>query len=272
MSEKHERNVTIGKIVVALIAIGILFIPVYAVHAIEARAIDHALAIEGLYINGTAVDILDFDNDTFDVIETFYPAFGANYSTDEDSVCVYHGGSGYLDLFYRDRATYVGNGTYDMSYNLSEEGGTMQTRKLFIPLELNATQWIEVDFIRIQSNWEYIPEIVLIDGLSMSFIGDCVEVSTDNYIQINTIQTRTILADHPDCQMFLYYQAQTDPDITEWSVKIQTETYTGADTLTWTDETLYIITVLLCDILFIGAIVFASDPIDIVFDGSKKRK
>jgi hypothetical protein len=269
---KLTKNMTIGKILLSVIAIAVMFIPVYAMHSIESRAISHALEVEGLYDNGTAIDILDFDNDTQDSIDTFWASYTPNYTASSDSVLVWHGGSGHLDLLYRDRATYTGNGSYAITYNASEESGTYQQRKLLFPIDMNCTELSDPDFIRMLSDWEYAPELVTIDGLGMYFIGSSLEVADNNYIMVNTIQTRSVLDAHADSQVYLFYDAYTDPEELNWTAKIQIESYTGEDILTWTDESLYIISVMLCDILLVGAIVFASDPIDIAIDKGRKRR
>jgi hypothetical protein len=269
---KLTKNVTIGKILLSIIAIGVMFVPVYAVQSIEARAIDHALAVEGLYINGTAIDILDFSNETMEQVETYYHSAEVNITEGADSVVYLNAGGVNQDLLYRDRATYLGNGSYAMTYNISEEAGTIMQRYLFIPLDLNATEFMTSDFYRITSDWDYPPQIIVLEALSFYEIGTTLEVSEDNYIFVNTIQTRSELSQHEDSQIFLYYNAYTEPEVSDWSVKIQSEVYEGADILTWTDETLYIMAVMLCDILLVGAIVFASDPIDIQIDRPKRKR
>lgn len=269
---KMTKNVTIGKIVLSLIAIGVLFIPVYAVQSIEARAVTHALELEGLYVNGSAINIIDFDNDTQDQIESYHYYATANYTSGSDSVVYLNAGAGVTDILYRDRAVYIGDGSYAMTYNISEESGSIQQRKVFIPLDINATDFISPDFVRIQSDWEYMPQIVIFESLNAYYLSYPLEVSEDNYIFINTIQTRSILSAHPDSQIFITYNCDPQPETFSWTVKIQQESYTGADIFTWNDDTLYIVSILLCNVLLIGAIVFASDPIDIKIDKDKKRR
>lgn len=269
---KMSKNVTIGKIVLSLMAIGVLFVPVYAVQSIEARAIDHALEIEGLYVNGTALEVIDFTNDTRDQIESFYGGADINETASLDSVVMINT-PGNVDLIYRDRATYIGNGSYTMTYNLSEEpSGIVQQRKLYFPLNINATELLAPDFVRIQSDWDLPPKLFVTDGGSGAEVYPFHEVSENNYIYVNTIQSRAIISQFSDSQVFLYYDLYEEPTTDSWEVKIQIESYEGADIFTWNDQTLYVVSVLLCDILLVGAIVFASDPIDIKIDRPGKRR
>lgn len=268
---KISKNVTIGKIVLSLIAIGVLFVPVYAVQSIEARAISHALEIEGLYVNGTALELIDMTNDTMEQLETFHAYATANESIGADSGLLISISGGH-DLLYRDRATYIGNDSYSISYNISEEPtGIILQRKLYIPLNINATELLEPDFIRILSDWGASPGLAIFKDTSALYL-DCREVSTDNYIMVNTLQTRSQITWMTDSQVFLFYDAYTEPTTFTWTVKVQTEIYEGADVFTWNDDTLYIVSILLCDVLLIGAIVFASDPIDIKIDRPGKRR
>lgn len=270
---KVSKNVTIGKIVLSLIAIGVLFVPVYAVQSIEARAVTHALEIEGLYVNGTALELIDMTNDTRDQIEAFYNMATVNNSVGDDSVLMLKENYVLPNLLYRDRVSYIGNDTYSISYNVSEEpSGTVETRKLYIPLNINATQLLEPDFVRVLSDCEATPELFICTGTSGLELSPLHEVSTDNYIFINTIQTRSQIAWHEDSQVFLVYSFISEPDLTTWEVKLQKEIFEGDDVFTWNDDTLYIVAILLCDVLLIGAIVFASDPIDIKIDRDKKRR
>lgn len=270
---KVSKNVTIGKIVLSLIAIGVLFVPVYAVQSIEARAITHALELEGLYINGTALEIIDFDNDTTEQIEDFYNVVSNIYTEIGSDSVAFVTVIGNQTLTYRDRASYIGNDTYSMTYNISEEPtGQVQQRKVYFPLNINGSQLMEPDFIRVLSDWDLPPQFCLFSGGNGLELGNFHEVSTDNYIFVNTIQSRSSISPFEDSQVFLYYDMYEEPITSSWEVKIQKETYQGADVFTWNDDTLYIVSILLCDVLLIGAIVFASDPIDIKIDRDKKRR
>lgn len=272
---KISKNVTIGKIVLSLIAIGVIFVPVYAVQTIEARAITHALELEGLYVNGTVIDLIDYDNDTIEQIEEYYPIAESNYSSDMDSAILLNLVSDDVIIF-RDRISYLGNGTYTITYNNSDEPtGVLEERYMYIPLNINATEFMSPDFIRIQSDCSSPPILFITKGNSvLEFQGASYiqEVAPDNYIFVNTIQTRSLISNFEDSQVFLIYNLYEEPDPISWSIKVQAETYTGADIFTWNDLTLYIVSIMLCDVLLIGAIVFASDPIDIKIDRDKKRR
>jgi len=267
-----EKNITIGKIVLSLMAIGVMFVPVFAVQQIEARTVDHVILLEGMYTNGTALEFADFDNDTVDLFDIKYGAAEWNASETYDSLVYYSGEAN--EIILRDRATYSGNGTYAMTFNNSEEPEDTAYRILYVPLDINCTEFGEADFYRITSDWDVAPIIYYLYNNNIGEVGHCLEVEEDNYILINTIQTRSqlaTLADN-DAKLFLAYFLVDEPETEAWNVKIQSEVFTGADVLTWADETLYIMAVMLCDVLLVGAIVFASDPIDIVYDNGKRRK
>lgn len=274
MKANKQKQTSMAMMVLTAIAILVMFVPVVAVQQIEARAISHAVFVEGRYVNGTAVDILDIDNDTAETVESWYPPADANYSADADSFVYLNAGGVNQDLLFRDRATYSGNGSYAMTYNVSEESGVIQQRKLYIPLDMNITDFMSHDFYRIQSDWEFVPYFYVKVGLSSYEIGTPLEVADDVYIIVNTIQTKSMLQSiaSPDAQVWIYYNAYAEPETEDWTLKVQYEDYAGADILTWNDETIYIMAVMLCDVMLWGAILFASDPIDIKIDRPGKRR
>lgn len=274
---------TIGKMLVSIIAILVLFVPVVAVQQIEARTVTHVLTTEGLYVNGTEITTTPITNATMEIVEDVYSGFDVNASATYDTAMVFNGGGTNKDIYYRDTTTYIGNGTYTVSLDYSDWPSYSASNSwVLIPLDINLTELIEPDFIRIHSDYTPVPRLFVLasDGLggvvsSYGFITGY-EVSADNYVFVNTISSRSwmnnVNEDYPLNQVFVAYQVNplNPPTMTDFTVKVQTETFEGADIITWNDETLYIMSIVLCDVLLIGSFLLASDPIDIIID--RKRR
>lgn len=280
-----EQNITIGKIILSVIAIGVLFIPALAVQQIESRTFTHIMEVEGNYVDGDSFEFGEtFDADDIDAIDFGWKP-DETYGNETTADSAYYGrksGTGTNEvIWYGERMTYLGNGSYNVAINQSELPDDIWTLSRVMIMKTNLTlgDFLNYDFIRATVTEDMTePKFINYNTFQpVEGISSPVKISDTEYLWVLSMYDKSACAATPDTQVWLtfgsYWVDVFPEDATEFEFRIQGEVLSGADVLSWDDETLYVMAVMLCDGLLIGAIVFASDPIDIIIDrGSRKRK
>lgn len=271
------KSKSLASIIMMMVAIGVLIIPAAATYNIENYYTDHIIAVEGMYTSGT--DILV--NEPITQADVLSYAGGQVYGGDinNDSALIrYHSGFPPTEIYFGDYVTYLGNGTYTITPDYTDNPDETVTTNLLIELDITPGELATFDFARITHNDDdqhYY--IVMKDNIvnTVYYLGLTPTTNT-TAVFIPTIYTKSTLNKSSESTVYLaigHRQGNLDLVGEPVSIDFGIEGFElqGSDVLTWSDESVYIISILICDFILFSALLFSTDAVDIAWDKPKRK-
>lgn len=269
---KDKELKTVIRWIMALMVIGVLFIPAFAVYEIEARTETNILSVQGLYTNGTGFTTIEPIDKTH--VGLMYSGETITLSQpNNDSYLLSQIGWGVEDIAYLNSVNYIGNGTYAVTpnYTVHTEPPTILNYQIGIPINLTTHDLAEYDFIRLYSNSQHGQAYLIYRTVFGGTIGwacyfDVLE--TNVFIIPITLAKRQSLLSSPNENVYLFYDFVNPADVT-WNFKIEGYVLDSIHQFTWDDNQLYLVSLLIVAGILTPCAIFSSKLIDIKFDKGK---
>lgn len=270
---------TTANFLMIFIAIAVLIIPASVISYSEYSKVNHVIAIENQYDSGFAPDLItpinqSITSSNWGIDETFDTTPG-NYFL--YARCLIGQISTRDKIAYKDGVTYTGNNTFSVSPDVSDftPDSDYAGVQFMVVLDINNTEWANFDFIRLTNDKEMSMDLMIYRNGAMYQYVNPNMVDDGNYLFVHTISATSILNQYPDNQIYLrmtkadYLNSTYNETI---SFTINAYNFTDADSITWSDSQVYILTILGCDIIMIVGFVFTTNFIDVKFDRSKPKR
>lgn len=260
MKDKETKRVI--RWVLSLMVIAVLFIPALAVYEIEARTETRILAVEGLYINGTAFP-------TYEPVDK--TQIKHMYSGETVILNQANNDSYYLgfpkDIAYTNFLTYIGNNTNTVIPNYTIQSAPYE---IVIPLNISTHELASYDFLRLYSTDEHTSKHLFYNQASDGVKGTLIftEIRNNTYILILTLSTRTHLLSVPNEKVYLAYRGLDILDIS-WNFKAAGFNLDAIHQFTWSDNQMYIVSLLIVAGIITPLAILSSKWIDLKLDKGK---
>ena len=265
---------TTASILLMIICLAVIISPAMIISYAEMTNKTHILQIESEYVNGTSIGLSVVNQTTLESCYGIQTIIAESGSYDSAFYGYRTTAPSYTkpSVEYMDAYTYIGNNTYDISFNNSNFETDYINEKLIVETDITLGEFAEYDFIRITTDAE-IP-IFIRFGLGVDSMIEIEPIDTgdDTYLFIPDFNLKSSASSYPNATMYIEFLSNMDMDETEFSMNAQGFNFTPADAPTWDDEQIYVMVIIACDILMIIGFIFTTNFIDIKIDNSKPRK
>ena len=270
---KSKFSKTTSTLILIIISITVLIIPALTITYAETRTISHILDVQAVYTNGTYIQTDALNQTIITEIYDIETLIGESITNDTGYWGYATTGIDRSSIYWADFQTYLGNGTYEINANYSLVPASDYTsRELIIQLDINNSEWLSHDFIKVYSNYTGNFRCYFATENGLFVPQSPIKLTTDEYIFINTFSFRNALQSYPDGIIIIEFDLQ-NPDIESiFDFQITAFDLNAVDAFTWDDSQVYVLTLLGCDMILIIGFVFTTNFIDIAVDKSKPRK
>lgn len=180
-------------------------------------------------------------------------------------------------IYYANWITYIGNNTYHFDTNTSVmPDSTYDDRMVIAELNIKQSDFADFDFVRITqtfsddvSKYDIVYPNTIPSGYLQTVYGKTATTSTQTII-ITSLADKIDMENTPNGTV--YFLMEKSDISTDFTVSIEGFNLIGDDALTWTDDQIYVLTLLGCDILMIIGLVFTTNFIDVKIDRETRRK
>lgn len=256
----------------SLIAIIMMIAPAVAVTQIEGNTEAHILAVEGQYTNGSEIAISNVV-DKLDIAPT-YNEVGSD-SNNDSALVRYNSGSNLDNYYFGDYVTYLGNNSYAVAPDYTDNPVTSNTiaTAIQIPMNITTTELLETDFLRFTTsdNTQHY-YLAFRDNSTNTVYKWSPQATTNNtYLFIPSLSIKSLLSSSSDSGVYLWIgsnQGSLDLVGEPVSIEFSLESYEleGADVISIEDTTLYFIAIAVADIILIITLAFTTEYLDIKVD------
>lgn len=269
---KPKINKTTATFILIVISIAILIIPALTITFAETQKITHILDVQADYINGTVINPEPCTQAS--VIDVWEITTDLGESVTNDSAYFGYRDSGInrASIYWTDSLTYIGNGTYNADVNTSIMlDVNYSSRETIVQLDINNSVWKSMDFVKIMTNHTSFRLMFELGSGNVQYYYP-IQLTNDEYICINTLSLSSQLTSYPQGKIWIVFDIPVGDENEYFNFNIQSFTLSPVDAFQWTDEQVYMMTVLGCVIILIIGFVFSTNFIDIAVDKSKPRK
>lgn len=271
-------KVKIGKnqanMLMSLIVILVLLIPAYATYSIDENKQSQVMAVEGLYENGTIGLIVEPANETYiDRFCTSYNELDPAANNDSVLIGMNQSGSPRYVAQLQNALTYTGGGNYTVSVNWSAipDAWISRGRALFIEFNITNSEIASYDWVKVYAELNTTVEVNLhtFPGTNhyMTPVRAGEWILPISLAEISDLQANPNL--HPALQLGSQWTEQFDDNPT-FTLRMEFFNFEEGNAPMFTDETLYIMSLILSDAIFVVAIVFTTNFIDVKLDRRRK--
>lgn len=264
--------------ILSLVAIGVLLIPAYATYSIETQLETKVFEVEGLYTNGTALDFYEPVNKTLAEL-SYGHDIDVVYGADANNDTIFYGyNSTGVDRhrgYYGDYAVYTGNSTYTITPDWSDvpdawfSGG----RVFIFELDITGETVSNFDWLKFSTCCNATMNLLVFRTSSVQ-VFPMTETSDGEFIVPVGLALESQLNERPTQRVFIQLGVegieQFADEPVSFTVMAEGYNFTPADAPTFDDESLYIMALLISNAIFIVAIAFTSNPIDLKIDKRKR--
>ena len=269
-------NNQLKSLLLTILAILIMVAPAAAVHEIDKSTETHIIAVEGLYTDGTDINIGAVDQADILAMSNA-DELGADANNDS-ALITYNSGATPHEAYFGNYITYLGNGSYIITPDYTDNPETTFTygQNLYIPLNLTTTEILNSDFLRLNYNSDQYYYIVFQNDLTDTiYKWYPTTTANDTKVFIPYLSVKSNLGDSTDSNVYLWIggnQGNTALDGEPVSVEFKLELFElDAEHSTAIEDTsLYFLIVGIADIVLIVAFIFTTQWIDVKVDKSKK--
>jgi hypothetical protein len=170
--------------------------------------------------------------------------------------------------------TYLGNDTYQMDVNYSEMPyPAYNNRMILVQLDTNNSDWVNYDFIKVITDYEYSMTIVYQTDLNNVASLNTIIVTTTTNLYVNTLSIKAEMTNYPSGKIWLLFEIPDSASVdTQFNFNVQGYVLSPADSFMWDDDQIYVLILLGSDMIMIFGFVFTTNMVDITIDKSKPRK
>ena len=108
-----QINSKLVGMIMALMTIGVLFIPALTINEVEQRTKDRVLTFGGEYLDGTIIHTRAINKTEVEALYSNEVIIGADPNNDS---FIYADDNWVKELYYGNWVTYIGNGSYKINY------------------------------------------------------------------------------------------------------------------------------------------------------------
>lgn len=284
--KRKSKNAGMVAGIFCIIAVGILLMPVAIGSYVETETIDNIITVQGSYGTGEPLGLYSGSLNVSEIFADIMPASATDnplgWDSNNDSVFWGYKDEGIASerdgQYYGNYFTYSGNNTYIGNVNSSTlPPATYDAyRYLYMPLNISTGELAEFDFVRIHTNIDQTE----INSFALTVITNPYStnsiytetIDNDTEIAIIDYGYKTLLKAYPNGTVWLKISGTGDfiaEDSEIFTVNIEANTLDPEDYLfgsQYTDSTVWIITVLIMDFVYVVAVIFATPWIDAVID------
>lgn len=264
-------------LILVLMTLAVLIVPALSITYAETLTVQNVLRVQGDYVNGTIIDTIQINQS---LPSNSYPIqTEINETVNYDSALYgYRPLGSFLtrwSVLWDDMQTYTGNGTYQMNVNYSQMPyPTYQWRSILVQLDINNSDWVDSDFIRVTTDYGFAPETILIGYQNSNT--DVAEltplpITSSTSLYINTLSIKSDMTSYPTGKIWLAFYVPDSTGVDEqFTFKVESFILAPADALMWDDDQMYML-ILLGSVIFMAfTLLFISDPFDIIYDKARK--
>lgn len=286
-TSRKKSNAMTGFISVA--AVLMLAMPVAVAGYVQETTVTNVLTVQGSYGTGDQFLINDGAYNTSELFDSVTPATVGDqvlgYDADPDTAFLGYLSTGIYStrdrVYYGDYITYVGNGSYIVTPEWQDVSYTdfPSVRYMYIPLNITNQELAEFDFVRLHSSITDFGEGVNVGLSFQSDIGQLTDLLTypiddDTAVAIVDYSIKSQITSIPDGTVWIVIWGSGDAfdeTQTEFTLAVEANTLIPADFAfgyEYSDMTVWIMVMMLLDVIYLAAVVFATPWIDAKIDKS----
>ncbi len=279
-----------GGVLLMFIAIAVLIVPAAATYQIESQYTEHIFAVEGDYANGVSIGIVEPINnisafasspanlDGYQAVFGYNPARVIGEEVGSDTAFMENKPGSSDQVYEGNFVTYTGGGNYSITVNYSAnlEESSSTARYLGVALNFTSKEMGDYDFIRVTTDYDDASYYMAWYGNSAHhYAGDA--TATNEILFVPSLYYTAWANERPNATVYLQIGSKSTDQLgsdepATINISIEGFNLEGADVLTFTDESMFVIVVVACDFMLGAAILFATDAIDISYDKPKRRR
>lgn len=265
--------------ILSIFAIILMIVPSIAVNEINQRTETNIISVEGLYTNGNDIEIGTIDKTEIETYISGSQEYGSDINN--DSALIRHNSGSVLDeIYYGDYISYVGNGTYTIVPDYTDNPEVVQTysTNIMIPLNITPQQIIDSDFIRLNVDFDCEYYLVFTNDLTTTiYYWNGQETTNTTEIWIPTLTYKSHLQNSINSTIYLAIggiQSTNGMPSEPTTITFGLESFqlTPADSFEVEDTTLFFLMIFGLNVMFTVAFVFATDTYDVFVDKNRKDK